>query len=215
VPAPTLLELKKHAQSLCLLISTLECSDLDNEKGNGLPPLGKGAFDFLDDPYVPYENDRPFCNQPLTSLVNTMPSQHIPSTAESLPECRILDNAEGTGDVEDLVGHVNECLEEIDHAFSPRGGLLALLPPETMDVKGDSEKNVFGQWLHYTQTLVRRVAELERDVVLLREILGSGEMVVPGVIAIDPKAGCGLGERAGRVVVAQDRYVLAGLNERL
>lgn len=204
-------------------MSTLECSDLEREDGSGLPPAGggpgSGAWDFLDDVYVPYENDCAAHSQPLRSVVNGIPAARAAGGRDQDGSgCRVLDAAEEMGDVTALVKHVNECLEEIDHAFSPHGGLLALLPPAAENVAGGegSERSLFGQWLHYTRNLVRRVVEQERDVARLRELVATiGQMVIPGVSATDPNAGDELGERASRVVMEQDRYVLAGLNDRL
>jgi hypothetical protein len=203
-------------------VSTLECSDLEREDGSALPPAGSGpgsgAWDFLDDVYMPYENECAGHSQPLRSVVNSIPAARAVGRDQDGSGCRVLDVAEEMGDVTALVKHVNECLEEIDHALSPRGGLLALLPlaAEMGAGEGGSERSLFGQWLHYTQNLVRRVVELERDVARLRELVAtSGQMIVPGVSATDPNAGDEPGERASRVVTEQDRYVLAGLNDRL
>lgn len=215
-PAPTLLELKKHVQAICLLLSTLEASDLEGGNGSTLPPAGSGCYDFLDDPYKSYDNDSPNHNQPLKSILNDIPSTHTAWNRTPAPQCPILDLAEDTAHLPPLVAHTNACLEELDHILSPHGGLLALVPPDGDDVRADSQKTIFGKWLSYTQDLVRRGVELEREIALLRELVASNsEMVVPGVSSGDPNAGDEPGERASRVVEEQDRWVLAGLNKRL
>lgn len=89
------------------------------------------------------------------------------------------------------------------------GGLLALLPSD--DGKGkekESERGIFGQWLRYTQSLVQRVAELERDAASMRELPGGGH-TSHGVCGQ-----CTAGGKGARVsMFPEDRYVLAGLNE--
>ena len=167
-------------------------------------------FDFLKDVYTPYSNSSPTHHLPLPSLVNTLP----PLTPEDIymgkaPSCAILKTAEETGDMSTLMAHANENLEILDHYFSPQGGLLALLPPDDGNGK-QSERGIFGQWLRYTQALVDRVAELEREVALMREILGS-EHMMPNVRG---KRTAG-DVRAKEIVFPQDRYVLAGLNDAL
>ncbi|KAL2129189.1 hypothetical protein VTI74DRAFT_8106 [Chaetomium olivicolor] len=87
---PTLLALKQHAQSLCMLIHALNPTPRSAEIVGGVPakegkrkrqaevdpdPLAfkyevNDAFDFLNDLNVPYTNDDPDHNKPLTALIN-------------------------------------------------------------------------------------------------------------------------------------------------
>ncbi len=106
-----------------------------------------------------------------------------------------------------LMAHANENLEMLDHRFSSRGGLLALLPSGGEEGE-EGERGIFGQWLLYTQSLVGRVAELEREIASMRELVGGG-YASPGVRGRSVAGGKG----ARRLVCPQDRYVLAGLNE--
>lgn len=106
-----------------------------------------------------------------------------------------------------LMAHADENLDLLDHRCSSQGGLLALMPPADEDGK-ESERGIFGQWLLYTQALVGRVAELEREVALMRELVG-GEQMTPSVRGRRTVGGKG----AKELVFPQDRYVLAGLNE--
>ncbi len=108
------------------------------------------------------------------------------------------------------MAHANEVLEQLDHRLSPQGGLLALLPPDDDGNSKESEKGIFGQWLRYTQALVGRVAELEREVALMRELLG-GDDTAPSARGRRTPSG----KEARRTVLPQDRYVLAGLNDAL
>ncbi len=108
------------------------------------------------------------------------------------------------------MAHANEVLEQLDHRLSPQGGLLALLPPDNDGNSKESEKGIFGQWLRYTQALVGRVAELEREVALMRELLG-GDDTAPSARGRRTASG----KEARKTVLPQDRYVLAGLNDAL
>ena len=207
------MELKKHAQSICLLLSTLQAGDLAHESSfeSTVPILRPSpTFDFLDDLYTPYANASPLHHLPLPSVLNTLPpltpKHHY---APGSPSCAVLKTAEETGDVNTLMAHVNENLEMLDHRFSAQGGLLALLPLHGKNGT-ESERGIFGQWLHYTQALVGRVAELEREVVLMRELLG-GERVTPSVRGRSTAGG----KAARELVFPQDRYILAGLSDSL
>ncbi len=74
-------------------------------------------------------------------------------------------------------------------------------------------QSLLSQWLVYTSKLTVRVAELEREVVNLRQVL-SHEVLVAGVRA--RQAQNQNGESSGReILFPQDRYVLAGLSDGL
>ena len=105
------------------------------------------------------------------------------------------------------MAHVNENLELLDHRFSSHGGLLALLPRKDKHGK-EGDRGIFGQWLYYTQALVRRVVELEREIALMRELLGSEYS--SSHVSEQSTAGK---KGARSLIFPQDRYVLAGLSE--
>lgn len=170
--------------------------------------IGTPSFDFLNDVYTPYSNTSPTHHLPLPSVMNTLPPLTPEDAyARKAVSCAILKTAEETGDMNTLMAHANENLELLDHRFSSQGGLLALLPPSSKHGE-ESEKGIFGQWLHYTQFLVGRVAELEREIALMRELLGSEYS--PFNVGEQSTAGK---EGAGGIVFPHDRYVLAGLSE--
>src|SRR5690606_30922169 len=89
-----------------------------------------------------------------------------------------------------LVMHANACLERLDHELSSTGGLMSLLPPArgaataATDGSGGSDDlaaaraSLLGQWLHFTQSLVGRMHELERAYANALDAL-AGEAVVP------------------------------------
>ena len=126
--------------------------------------------------------------------------------------------------------HANQILEVIDGILEGEGGLLGALPPE--GERELAEESLLGQWLAYTQNLVLRVAELEREVVGLRELCKGG-MGVPGV-ACTPSSGTRNGDtRKGKgrekggensqegwtdrrpKSSRKERYILAGLTPSL
>ncbi|KAK0743909.1 hypothetical protein B0T18DRAFT_328666 [Schizothecium vesticola] len=153
---PTLLALKQHAQSLCILIHalnpTLEAGEIVLGDPSQLPPTHHNvdvapvddplafkhqlndAFDFLNDLSQPYTNDDPNHNKPLTGLVNEVRSRHEAyGTAYHCP----LDEHTPRGATEkqrpyanhqSLLRHANALLERLDHETSSTGGLLSLLP---------------------------------------------------------------------------------------
>ena len=138
-----------------------------------MPILGTSTFDFLNDLYTLYSDTSPMHHLPLPSVMNSLPP-FTPQDAYACKSasCAILKTAEETDDMNTLMAHVNETLELLGHRFSSHGGLLALLPPESKHGK-EGDRYIFGQWLHYTQALVGRVVELEREIALTRELLGS------------------------------------------
>lgn len=153
---PTLLALKQHAQSLCILIHslnpTLESGEIVLGDPSQLPPPHRAvdvapvndplafkhqlndAFDFLADLSTPYTNDDPNHNKPLTGLVNEVRFRHEAyGTTYHCP----LDEHIPRGAAEkqrpyanhqSLLRHANALLERLDHETSSTGGLLSLLP---------------------------------------------------------------------------------------
>lgn len=110
---------------------------------------------------------------PLPSTMNTLPPLTPEDAHARKPASGVVwKTAEETGDVNGLMAHANENLELLDHRSSSQGGLFALLPPGGKNGE-ESGKGIFSQWLLYTQSLVGTVAELEREIALMRELLGS------------------------------------------
>ena len=142
-------------------------------------------------------------------MLNTLPPPTAADDAyaRDSASCAVLTTAEETGDVNTLMAHANENLELLDHRFASQGGLLALRRSDGENGT-EGEMGIFSQWLRYTHSLVDRVAELEREVAVMRELLGGGHMA-PGV-----RGQSRAGTSGARILVfPQDRYVLAGLNE--
>lgn len=153
---PTLLALKQHAQSLCVLIHslnpTLESGEIVLGDPSQLPPTHRAvdvapvndplafkhqlndAFDFLAELSTPYTNDDPNHNKPLTGLINEVRFRHEAyGTTYHCP----LDEHIPRGATEkqrpyanhqSLLRHANALLERLDHETSSTGGLLSLLP---------------------------------------------------------------------------------------
>ena len=156
--APTLLALKQHAQSLCVLIQalnpTLRAAEIvtsdpttESKKGKksaGLFPGTKdtinpqhernSAFDFLWDLSVPYTNDDPNHNKPLNGLVNEVRGRNEAfGTDYHCPLAESAPRAKGEpvkpyANHHGLAMHANACLERLDHEFASTGGLISLLP---------------------------------------------------------------------------------------
>ncbi|KAK0701762.1 hypothetical protein B0T26DRAFT_660322 [Lasiosphaeria miniovina] len=153
---PTLLALKQHAQSLCVLIHalnpTLRSAEImtgdptERPRRNQNPELApvedlmaikyerNDAFDFLVDLTVPYHNDDPNHNKPLNGLVNEVRSRH--EAYGTSYHCALAETtARRPGEAQkpyanlhSLIMHANACLERLDHELSSTGGLLSLLP---------------------------------------------------------------------------------------
>ncbi|KAK4163184.1 hypothetical protein QBC43DRAFT_345338 [Cladorrhinum sp. PSN259] len=260
--APTLLALKQHAQSLCILIHALspttqlgEIADGDPDKvtpkrrrnnqadsdgtaaaaadgtagspdaagteentGHGDPLTFKyemnDAFDFLTDLTKPYSNDDLSHHKPLTGLLNEIRARdeahggnvyHCP-LSETKPRERQAPQ-KPYANHHNLIMHANECLERLDHEFSSTGGLLSILPTDTSYYEGNEQlaaarQSLLGQWLLYTQHLVARMHDLERNYANALDAL-AGEAMIP------LQARSGIQGSAGRpIIFPQDRYVL-------
>lgn len=82
-----------------------------------------------------------------------------------------------------------------------------------MTPSSTTAQTLLSQWLLYTSRLVARLAELEREVINLREVLGN-EALVAGVRAHASQNQNGESS-AREMLFPQDRYVLAGLSDAL
>ena len=241
--APTLLALKQHAQSLCVLIHalnpTLRSAEImaghpTNETGASKQSAASGAadtlaikyerndaFDFLTDLAIPYTNDDPNHNKPLTGLVNEVrarneafgTSYHCPFAEAGLPRAK-GEPQKPYANHHSLVMHANACLERLDHEFSSTGGLLSLLPTTEEHEQGDltnARNSLLGQWLLFTQHLVARQHELERSYGNAIDAL-AGEAAIP----YQHMAALGPNGRSGReMVFPQDRWVLVNAGESI
>ncbi|KAH6659525.1 hypothetical protein BKA67DRAFT_529673 [Truncatella angustata] len=157
---PTLAALKKHAQSLVHLISTIAPSQGPGEIGNANSGdadakkfVQDEAFDWLNNLEEVYISDDPNHHRPLNSLVNLAKSNSDTTGLDIFcPLCKIetkksvkQEDAEAKAwskNYEEqsqempfkrhwnLLRHANDCLEILDHEFSSTGGLLSILPTE-------------------------------------------------------------------------------------
>ncbi|KAK2624504.1 hypothetical protein QTJ16_006454 [Diplocarpon rosae] len=243
---PNLLDLKKHAQALTILIKNITVSSqagiIDNENSGvtGAFSFNDGeTYDFLNDLSKEYEgpsnpNYLPSHLRPLTSLANVLQQQIQQGTKQTLPDGSIhvipdmawvedicpLHEAADTGvmgpglpyaTLQTLISHANDVLERLDHEFSARGGLLAILPSkeDDKDARALAETTLLGQMILYIQRLVQRLHDLERLYANSMDAL-AGEAVVPhqALSALGPDG------RAGReLVFPQDRFVLVNAGE--
>ncbi|KAI9790304.1 MAG: hypothetical protein M1833_001963 [Piccolia ochrophora] len=203
--APTLEQLKQHAQALANLIRTVDARDVE---------FGGDAFDYLDDLDEPYRNEAESHRAPLRGVVNTLVVEEGGDVEDAVVKqaCPLARGADEEGEEEvgpGLAQHVNECLEVLDDRYAEYGGLFALLPREESEARTQADDTVLGQWLAYTTRLVARVAELEGEVARTRDLL-AGEAVVPYHLR-------DVGEgRDGKVLLfPQDRWALGGLSSEL
>ncbi|KAK4199436.1 hypothetical protein QBC40DRAFT_307515 [Triangularia verruculosa] len=234
--APTLLALKQHAQSLCILIQQLtptsglseigdgSLSRVRASGGGGSDPLTikahlNDAFDFLCDLSTPYTNDDANHNVPLTALLNEVRardevkgvSYHCPFADAPKPR-RPGDELKPYATHQNLIMHANACLERLDHEFSTTGGLLSILPTdqEGRETLNHARNTLLGQWLAYTQHLVTRMHELERSYNNALDAL-AGEAVIPAqhLSVVGPTAAT----EGHSIVYPQDKYVLVNAGD--
>ena len=172
-------------------------------------------FDFLNDLQIPYRSEEPGENQPLTSLANQDPfaaefyasvaklGRHDSDLASNCP----LDLDPASRTTAHIRAHVNKLLTYLDDRYAATGGILSMKPDPA------TKNTLLSQWLLYTSRLVVRVAELEREVVNLREVLANESLVARVRAHASQNQN---GESSAReMLFPQDRYVLAGLNDAL
>ncbi|KAI2469366.1 hypothetical protein F4781DRAFT_220589 [Annulohypoxylon bovei var. microspora] len=232
---PTLEALKRHAQSLAYLISTiapsLKAGEIDNanlENRTHLSEAGiefgvEQAYDWLDNLQEPYDNIDKAHRKPLNSLVNLIkrnsdekgvefhcplsevPIKHIEHELEPLRPFQTHMT---------LLMHANECLERLDHEYSAMGGLLGILPTEEEEVATNPDlpkarQTFVGQWIMFTQHLVGRMHELEIAYANSLDILANEAIVPAQHLSMSGPDG-----RSGReIVFPQDRWILANAGE--
>ncbi|EHK20839.1 uncharacterized protein TRIVIDRAFT_50349 [Trichoderma virens Gv29-8] len=221
---PTMLALKQHAQSLTNLIRKLCVSNtfgIVNGKGERRPVFEKNeAFDWLNNLDEPYTNDDEFHHIPLCVLAN-----HVKNEGEETGiECHCpLEAARNWGPLEpgekaprpyfthqNLVMHVNECLEILDHEYSATGGLMSLLPSGN-GVDGEqmsaARNTLLGQLLLHQQHMVARMHELEIHYAKALDTV-SGEAVVP--MQLLQRSGA---DERSELVHQQGRFILANAGD--
>ncbi|KAI0387661.1 hypothetical protein F5Y04DRAFT_9319 [Hypomontagnella monticulosa] len=227
---PTLEALKKHAQSLTYLISTIAPSavsgEVDNENMAGYQRAfaKHEAYDWLNNLQIPYDNIDRGHRRPLNSLMNLVKRNsdqagvefHCPLTTtepqliEANPQLSVHPYANHMT----LLMHANECLERLDHEYSAQGGLLSIIPTDRENVAQhrDLEKaktTLVGQWLLFTQHLMSRMHDLEIAYGESLEVLAN-EAVIP----MQHMSQYGPDGRAGReIIFPQDRWILANSGE--
>ncbi|QSZ34366.1 hypothetical protein DSL72_005957 [Monilinia vaccinii-corymbosi] len=237
--APTLLELKQHAQALVILLKQITLSTqagvIDNTNQNANPDVGAKApsfnenetFDFLNDLGDVYENNTVHHNLPLPTLLNTLEPQPVepgtmvnPGSPDDFVEIDIcplhpVDPAPLDGPSlpytthEALLKHANEVLELIDHEYSAKGGLLGVLPHDDDEDRPLAETTLLGQMILYIQRLVARLHNLERLHANAMDVM-KGEAVVPH----QALSRVGPDGRSGReLVYPQDRFVLVNAGD--
>ncbi|KAH8678708.1 hypothetical protein BGZ60DRAFT_371286 [Tricladium varicosporioides] len=238
--APSLLELKQHAQALTILIKNLTLSTLpgviDNENSElgGIPRFNDGeTYDWLNNLSQRYEGPQNEAMRkhhllPLTSLLNVLEEKNAPAhgaqpaRVEYRSICPLHRANEETlppqgqslpyATHQALIEHANEVLELLDHEYSAKGGLLGILPKrDEKEDRASAEKTLLGQLVLYIQRLVQRLHDLERQYANAMDVLAS-EATVPHqtLSAVGPDG------RSGReVVYPQGRFVLVNAGEDL
>lgn len=219
---PSLTQLKKHAQSLAVLIKHLSVSTqeglIDNANIDGAAAHAfhhNETWDWLNDLQTAYENDDHHHNIPLTSVVNRLEDyggvdryicpMHT-AAEENPPHGLSLPYASHQG----LIAHANEILELLDHEYSAKGGLLSILPgKDEVEDRKKAESTLLGQMILHMQRLTERHHNLEYLYANALDIL-KGEAAAPAqtLSKLGPK-----GRQGREIVYPQDRYVLANAGE--
>lgn len=163
------------------------------------------------------------CFKPSTQsrIQNRIPSTPVSDINRDWPtgpDSRLLGcPATELDDVGRLLRHVNEMLEIIDATYEDEGGLLAAMPDlhsllaeesnrqlRMEEAKTLCEGTILGQWMGFTQNLIKRVAELEREVV--------GLVCIPEFLCLRSLSvgfwamSCGLRRDRGRVLISGELF---------
>ncbi|TVY40469.1 hypothetical protein LSUB1_G003295 [Lachnellula subtilissima] len=236
--APTILQLKQHAQSLVVLIKSLTVStfpaviDNVNSRVEGMPAFNDGeTYDFLNDLTRPYlgpkrPEHQTHHNMPLTTLLNVLEEENIPGEDGKPDRIKLWDvcplhHAEKTpinqpslpyATHQNLISHANEALELLDHEYSAKGGLLSILPTKLeKEDREAAESTLLGQLILYIQHLVQRAHDLERCYANAMDVI-AGEAVVPhqALSKLGPD-----GRQPREMVFPQDRFVLVNAGNDL
>jgi len=191
--APSLCDLKSHAQALTNLIKHLTVSTSSTQIDIGAYSNQNQAFDFLLDLTKRYANLSVPHTLALTSVMNTVENTGNAIPAGYRPRCPLYSAPDMTDEdhslpmpyatQQALISHADDVLERLDHEFGAEGGILGMLPmdefglatsvPNTM-----GRQSVLGQWIAYTRSLAGRVHELEKNLKETLDIVG-GEAIIP------------------------------------
>ena len=181
--APTLLALKRHAQSITNLIRFIVVCGENGAIDSSGSHLSKDAewcfkkneaLDWLRDLETPYENDSLEHNMPLDALVNLFDKEDSPGSPDYYCPIKAKKNAAHARASNSKVSpqtspwkshmnvarHANECLEHLDKEFSPTGGLISMITSDQAELAG-LRNCLLGQWLLQHHNLVLRLHELE------------------------------------------------------
>ncbi|KAI9705579.1 MAG: hypothetical protein M1836_006335 [Candelina mexicana] len=220
--APTLLQLKQHAQALCNLFRFLDPTTTTTTPNNN---NNSTTFDFLQNLEEIYTNPDSTHNLPLPSVRNTLATTLSATGASILTSgCPLqleLSSLSPDGPTHNpsltaYASHANSLLEVLDENLSAEGGLLSLLPSLGTSERKAAEETILGQWLVYTSNLVRRVGELEKEIINARDVL-SGEALVPKSTTSSTFSSNSNLHTATTLplLTTQDRYILTGLSREL
>ncbi|KAI9724107.1 MAG: hypothetical protein M1812_000826 [Candelaria pacifica] len=215
--APTLLQLKQHAQAHCNLFRFLDPSPSPSTSTS--TNNTDSAFDWFQDLDTLYTNSAPTHNLPLLSVRNTLATTISPNGSEILTTgcpltLELSDSPQQSYNpsLTSYAQHANSLLEVLDENLSAEGGLLALLPVLNTSAYAEAKQTILGQWLSYTSSLVRRVSDLEHEVLNARDVL-SGEALIPKTFL---SQGSNNNNNNGEILIqAQDRYILTSLSRSL
>jgi hypothetical protein len=240
---PSLLQLKQHAQALVVLIKNITVSTLPGLIDNANAGIAGGAqrtafndaetFNFLNDLSKLYEGPidpayMPHHKMPLHALMNILgenvrcqDGEPVPGSVENICPYHEVEPSELNGknlpyaQRTTLIYHANEILELLDHEYSAKGGILAILPdknsndPVEREQYNKSQTTLLGQMIQQHQRLVMRIHDLER-------VYSNALDALAGEAAVPPQQLSKLGPdaRKGRdLVFPQDRFVLANCGE--
>lgn len=245
--APTLTELKQHAQSLAVLIKELtvctkggivDNANHEEEEDNERAFREWQAWDWLNDLGTHYQGgERHHDEMPLTSLMNTLEADSSLRDGEEawrnicpLYSCHAAEPREEDDDAgkvtekfpshgvshpyavrQMLIAHANEVLEYLDHEYSSKGGVTAIVPTQKEDPeqRALAETTILGQLILYNQRLVQRLHDLERLYADAMDVI-AGEANAPHQILsrLGPD-----GRKPRDLVYPQDRFVLVNAGE--
>ncbi|KAI9782982.1 MAG: hypothetical protein M1816_001642 [Peltula sp. TS41687] len=199
--APTLTQLKRHAQCLANLICALDV--LDNE-------AGRDPFDYLDDLHMPYSNTDYSHRKPLTAVTNLITTHQDQARGPTKPchRCPFTGDQPSENPAE-YVEHVNDMFEVLENMYCDKGGILGLVPPENMPGRAEMEETIFGQWLLFTTRLVEELVSQKKEVARQQSIL-AGEATTPHQLSTKGRL-----VEGKPLLFPQDRYVLANVSEEL